>query len=96
MQNEIITISSTIDYLSSTQADLIETISRLEMYNKSIEPFTKLNGVYFTDKYYCVWTQDRPEEEIASTKTEEQCHALVYLDYPHFCEDKAAAWMRNP
>jgi len=42
-------------------------------------------GVYYPNLYYCVWTKDRTESEIALTDNHEQCHHFVYMDKEHFC-----------
>jgi len=55
------------------------------MYNRSIEPNIRINGVYHHQGYYCVWTANRTELEQYETDVHEQCHALVDLDYEHFC-----------
>ena len=48
---------------------------------------TNVNGFYVRGQYYCVMTKGRNSDVIANTETHEQCHALVYKDYEHFCTD---------
>lgn len=47
-----------------------------------------ITGIYYHDKYYCVWIQDRYNEEIIKTEQHEICHHLIYEDREHFCEGK--------
>ena len=46
-----------------------------------------MSGFYSNRGYYCVATQGRTIEEIATTDEHEKCHALIHSDYKHFCED---------
>ncbi|KKL71153.1 hypothetical protein LCGC14_2097820 [marine sediment metagenome] len=60
---------------------------RLELHNITLED--TWNGFYSNYKYYCIWTKDRTEREIASTEEHEKCHALIDINekkYEHFCE----------
>ena len=45
-------------------------------------------GVYFHEKYYCVWVGGRTKEEIASTEEHEVCHALIGVNPTHFCKEE--------
>lgn len=56
-------------------------------YNQQVAYDQKLEGVYFRNSYYCVWTRDKTAEEISTTKDHELCHALVYLNPTHFCKN---------
>ena len=42
-------------------------------------------GIYYQDKYYCVWLDNKTEEQINNTINHEICHHFVYQDYEHFC-----------
>ena len=46
-----------------------------------------INGLYVTDEYFCVWTKDRSKEIIENTTIHEECHALVWDNYDHFCRN---------
>ena len=66
------------------------SIDRYSMYNKSLRDAT-VNGVYFSDGYYCVWTADRQLSDINKTECHEVCHALIAGDFDgytkeHFCD----------
>lgn len=69
-----------------------ELSNRLQMYNKSIQHTVMMNGVYFYNGYYCVWTQNRTEELINNTNIHELCHALVKEDEKHFCNYRLIKW----
>jgi len=44
-------------------------------------------GLYDVDReYFCVWTQNRTEQEIIKTVYHESCHYLVGQDREHYCE----------
>lgn len=45
-------------------------------------------GFYSSDGFYCVRTGDRTLKNIERTEVHEQCHALVYDDYGHFCHGR--------
>jgi len=64
-----------------------ENNERYKMYNESLKYNTKINGVYHTSDYYCVWTRGRNTTEINKTDYHEMCHHLVYMNRKHFCED---------
>jgi len=53
------------------------------LYNPEVK--TGVNGIYFTDKYFCVWLEGRNKVDINKTIYHEACHHLVYKDYDHFC-----------
>ena len=44
-----------------------------------------VEGIYYVDKYYCVWTDGKTYKEINKTEYHEVCHALVREDKKHFC-----------
>jgi len=46
-----------------------------------------IEGVYFSEGYYCVWVAGRNLKDINDTDTHERCHALVDDDKRHFCGD---------
>jgi hypothetical protein len=48
---------------------------------------TELAGIYFADKYLCVWTEGKTSEEINNTFCHESCHDFVYKEYEHFCTE---------
>ena len=54
------------------------------LYNPNVT--RGVNGVYYSDNYYCVWTNSRTYEEIVTTENHEICHHLVYENYDHFCK----------
>lgn len=56
-----------------------------EEYKNFDETRDGLEGIYYADNYYCVWTKDRTEFQISRVEIHEQCHHLVYLDKEHFC-----------
>lgn len=66
-----------------------ERLNRGEMYNPGIINSTLwTNGVFRTGSnysFYCVWTEGRNNSEIADTEQHEIAHALVDIDYEHFC-----------
>lgn len=66
--------------------DLIMVAERAQMYNRSIRLELAVNGVYYKDAYYCVWTEGRTQEEILKTECHETLHALINEDYDHFCK----------
>lgn len=39
-----------------------------------------------TDSFYCVWTDNRWHDDVATTDYHEACHELVHKDYDHFCD----------
>jgi hypothetical protein len=43
---------------------------------------------YVEDLGFCVYTNDRAYDGYSISEAHEQCHALVYDDYEHFCTDK--------
>jgi len=45
-----------------------------------------ITGVYFPEASYCVQVTGRNKEEIQTTDYHEACHALIDMDYKHFCE----------
>lgn len=50
------------------------------------------NGFYLVDKkFYCVWTGNRNSTEILKTESHEACHALIEIDYDHFCNDNMSS-----
>ena len=50
--------------------------------------YNSINGMYYSEGFYCVVTAGRTTQEIARTEVHEQCHALNHKDYEHFCEGK--------
>lgn len=65
-------------------------LERLEMYgvvSAAPLPFSYENGIYSSDKYYCVWTGSKNYNDIQKTEIHEQCHSLIDNDYHHFCEE---------
>ncbi len=46
-----------------------------------------VKGVYIPGCGYMVDTRGSNVEQIQNTEYHEACHALVYEDYEHFCED---------
>jgi len=72
----------------------LDRVQRLDMYAEKVENDTKINGVYFYDGYYCVWTKGREKDvskidprisRIDETAVHELTHALIHNDYYHFC-----------
>ena len=45
-----------------------------------------INGIYYADSYYCIWTKDRKQSEINETILHEECHNSINNDYWHFCK----------
>jgi len=62
-----------------------DTIARLSLYSNNNYEYAKVNGIYNTKGYYCVWTQNRTLEEINRTDYHEMAHVLVHKDREHFC-----------
>lgn len=66
---------------------------RVQMYDDRNMLYAKVNGVYFHDSYYCVWTANRTRWNL--TEAHEQVHAMIEQDaycgsggekcYEHFC-----------
>ena len=76
------------DYKHQVKEIRVEYENRLESYRIAIEKKPDsfgLNGIYYTNKYYCVWVQGMSESEIKNTQCHELCHHFVYMDYEHFC-----------
>ncbi len=46
-----------------------------------------INGIYYSNQFYCVWLEGRTMEEVNKTECHEMCHHFVYNDYEHFCGD---------
>lgn len=74
------------DATKSMQLERLEMTKEWEDYLNSS---SFLNGVYYHNKYYCVWTKDRSNPSINRTDYHETCHDLVYNDYEHFCHENA-------
>jgi hypothetical protein len=67
----------------------IGRLERREMCSDSMSnDSVYVNGLAFGSKYYCVWTADRNETQIANTDTHEKCHILIAKDNEHFCGDE--------
>lgn len=85
----------------SLQTELVEDYN---MRVNSLEITCDENGVYFEQSqnttgvywssrgYYCVRTAGMASDEIASTEEHEICHALIDLDYSHFCEHNESSF----
>ena len=84
-------------FSANAYADM-ETINtnfeRIDAFKGLVGSNFTVRGIYQQNKYYCVWTEGRPEDEIASTEDHEKCHALVNLDYDHFCNEKVERYSR--
>lgn len=65
--------------------DNIKQLERFEMCNLNLTEDQFLNGVYFKDRYFCVWTAGRNGTEIKNTFYHETLHSLIAEDYYHFC-----------
>jgi hypothetical protein len=63
----------------------LEYRSRYDIFESS-EEITKLLGIYFDSRYYCVWTANRTSEQIMATDVHEQCHDLISKKRAHFCK----------
>jgi len=50
-----------------------------------LTPRVRLQGVYYHNKFYCVWVENRSNEAINRTECHELCHHFVYNDKKHFC-----------
>lgn len=68
-----------------------EQYERCEMYKLNttyIEKY-KVNGVYFSDKYYVVWTDNINPVNVKKTEAHEMCHDLIFQEKKnrenHFC-----------
>jgi hypothetical protein len=48
----------------------------------------QLDGIYYADEYYCVWTKGESTNEIKNTECHEVCHDLIYDNWQHFCDNK--------
>lgn len=61
---------------------------RIEMLEnaRSLDPNAFYGGFYNGKGYYCIWTRDASDEDIASALEHEKCHALVAEEFKHFCE----------
>ena len=86
---------------------LVETAEKLVMYNKSIEKDLKIQGVYFGNSHYCVWTKDMstcdimnddPSLMVIDCQNETALHELFHhvlltndRSYNHFCQPAAEA-----
>lgn len=69
--------------VTTTQYESCYTCSMYnENHNRSIGG---MNGVAFGDKYYCVWTENRTNEDIANTEVHEKSHIMINKDKKHFC-----------
>jgi len=44
-----------------------------------------IEGVWFSNGYYCVWAAGRNIKDINATDAHEACHALAHDDPKHFC-----------
>ena len=104
LKNEIISVGSVLLMMIMCIAALIVTgftnnnnCDSLIMYDQStmkqIQNTTKnggVNGVYFHNNYYCVWTKGRSMIEIETTENHEICHHLIENDPCHFGYDYKA------
>jgi len=80
---------------------LMISAERSSLLNYSLADKIKVNGVYWSGKFYSVWTDGRSDEEIVSddpylsgigaSAAHEYCHHLVHEDFGHFCEGKKSA-----
>lgn len=82
--NILIIIS--IDSLNYQIKRTNKILERYELFDKPMDFDKIINGVYHTDKYYCVWTEGRTESEINRTNSHEICHDFVKKDNKHFCK----------
>lgn len=66
---------------------IVEEAKRTIMYDKiSLSDDSVVNGYYnYQDRFYCVWMENRTQEDIMITDVHEQCHYWVHLKYDHFC-----------
>lgn len=66
--------------------DIVRASERYEMYDVDFKSDMVLNGLYWpSDKFYCVWVGNRTNLDHYDTDTHEQCHAMVDLEWKHFC-----------
>jgi len=74
-------------FLIYTNIYFMNREDRCNMCSFKLEKTSFLQGVYFNDKYYCVWTKGTSKELINITVGHETCHDFVSKDYNHFCCD---------
>lgn len=79
LQNETCPI-----YVSQSISELTDMIKRTEMYSIN-GTLLKLEGYARYSDYYCVWTANMTNSQIADIDEHERCHLLVSNDYNHFC-----------
>lgn len=76
--------------VDSIEKDYKERFDTYSMCNLTLsEDNFGINGIYFSDRYYCIWTKGRSEVEMRETEVHEQCHDYVYDEYEHFCGSDA-------
>lgn len=63
----------------------LQYIERYDMASGKTDFRVGINGKYWNDKYFCVWTKDRTPEEINNTYCHESCHDFVYKQREHYC-----------
>lgn len=64
-------------------------LQRIEMYafGGRLNKTSFVNGLYWHDKFFCVWTQGRDWAQVKNTIVHENTHDAVY-DFPdHFCHN---------
>jgi hypothetical protein len=60
----------------------------LELHNLTERDFGP-TGVYYQDRFYCVWVKDRSIEKIMKTEAHETCHHLTFKKPEHFCKNES-------
>ncbi len=69
---------------------ILISLQYLTVNNENFKYFNEtregLHVVYYHNSYYCVWTKDRTEAEIALVDNHEQCHHFVNMRKEHFCD----------
>lgn len=73
-----------IGSLDETKKQMDILMSRIYMQDIELDDLIT-TGYYSSNGFYCILTKERTSEEIASTKSHEECHLHIQRDYKHFC-----------
>ena len=83
--------------MNNNSVDMLERydkLARCKLYDVENEELTYVNGVYYHQEYFCVWTAGRTLEDINATFCHEVAHHLIaegecYQEScaEHFCGD---------